>query len=77
MRLEATINQSMNGPRFARHVVHQQVLAESVRGREVGLSAAHLRDFLNKLNQPVVDASMNVLIRMPARLHFGLLREFR
>jgi hypothetical protein len=39
---------------LARHVIHQQILAEGVRGGEVGFAAAHLRDFLHELNQTVV-----------------------
>jgi hypothetical protein len=40
--------------RLPRHVIHQQILAQRIRRGEVSLPAAHLRDFLNELNQAVV-----------------------
>src|SRR6266436_2311616 len=39
---------------FSLHLVHQQVLAEGVRRSEIGLAAAHLRDFLNEVDEAVV-----------------------
>src|ERR1700737_3594212 len=44
----------VNRLRLARHVIHQQILAERVGSREVGLAAAHLSYFLNELHQSVV-----------------------
>src|SRR5260221_14447479 len=38
-------------PRFAIHVIHQQVLAEIVWRGEVGFASAQLRDFLNEIHQ--------------------------
>ena len=40
---------SMDGPRLAVHVVHQQVLAERIGRREVRLAAAHLRHLLDEI----------------------------
>jgi len=39
---------------FAGHIVHQQILAERIWGGEIRLSAAHLRNLLDKLNQAIV-----------------------
>ena len=44
----------MDGPRFAIHVVHQQVLPQVVGRGEVRLAAAELRDFLDGLHRAVV-----------------------
>lgn len=44
----------MNGFGFARHVVHQQILAKGVGGGEVGFAATHLGDLLDELHQAVV-----------------------
>jgi len=46
--------ESMDSLRLPRHVIHQQVLPQRVRRREVGLSAAHLRDFLYELHQAII-----------------------
>jgi hypothetical protein len=35
---------------FALHVIHQQVLPQRVRRGEVGLAAAHFRDFLDEMD---------------------------
>src|SRR6266571_5354344 len=40
--------------RLAGHVVHEQILAEGVGRGEVGLAAAHLRNFLDKVDQRIV-----------------------
>src|SRR6266404_2384068 len=39
---------------FALHEIHQQVLPEVLRGGEVGFTAAHLRNFLHKIDQRIV-----------------------
>ena len=39
---------------FALHVIHQQILAEGVRRGEVGLAAAHFRDFLDEVDEAVI-----------------------
>ena len=44
----------MNGLCLARHIVHEQVLAESVWSGEIGFTPAHFRNLLNKLNQSVL-----------------------
>jgi hypothetical protein len=44
----------VDGAGLALHVVHQQVLAEGVRGGEVGIAATHLGDLLDELYQAVV-----------------------
>src|SRR5579859_186255 len=44
----------MNSFGFSRHVVHQQVLAQGIGRREVGLAAAHLGHFLDELHQAVI-----------------------
>ena len=44
----------MNGLRLARHVIHQQILAERVGSGEVGFAAAHLRNLLHELHQAVI-----------------------
>src|SRR5580704_7883518 len=63
MRLRAPRTRASGAPRLAgapraalvdglglsRHVIHQQILAERVWGREVGLAAAHFGDFLHEL----------------------------
>jgi hypothetical protein len=37
--------------RFARQVIHQKILAQRVRRREIRLSAAHLRNSLREVHQ--------------------------
>ena len=44
----------MNGLHLARHVIHQQILAERLGSGEVGFAAAHLRDLLDKLHQAII-----------------------
>src|SRR5258708_22550747 len=39
---------------FALHEIHQQILAEVLWGGEVGFAAAHLRDFLDEVDQGIV-----------------------
>ena len=39
---------------FALHEIHKQILAEILRGREVCFAAAHLRNFLNKVDQRII-----------------------
>jgi hypothetical protein len=51
-----------------RHEVHQQVVAQGLRGGEVGFAAAHGADLLHELHQAEVLASMKVLIMMLERL---------
>src|ERR1035438_9083316 len=41
-------------PRFALHVIHEQVLPQGIGRGEVGFAATHLRDFLNEVHQAVV-----------------------
>src|SRR5207244_2548341 len=45
---------SMDGPGLSVHVIHQEVLPEGVRSREVRLATANLRHFLDKTDQVVV-----------------------
>ena len=45
---------SMDGLGFPRHVIHQQILAQRVGRGEVGFAAAHFRDFLYELHQPII-----------------------
>src|ERR1700731_2594451 len=40
----------VNRARFAIHVIHQQVLPEIVRRREIGFAAADLGDLLNEID---------------------------
>ncbi len=44
----------MNSSSFAVHVIHQQILTEIVRRREVGFAAAEFRHFLHKVDQTVI-----------------------
>src|SRR5438270_274104 len=44
----------VNRARLPVHVVHQQVLTERVRGREIGLPAADLRHLLDEVHQSVI-----------------------
>src|SRR5581483_1224747 len=39
---------------LARHVIHQEVLTEGIRGGEIRFAAAHLGNFLDELNQAVL-----------------------
>ena len=45
---------SVNIPGLLTDVIHQKVLPERVRRREVGLAAAKLRDFLHEVNEAVI-----------------------
>src|SRR5437016_14139982 len=44
----------VHSPRFAIHVIHQQVLAEIIWRRKVRLASAQLRDFLHEIHQPEI-----------------------
>ena len=44
----------MNLARFARHVVHEEVLTEGVWRREIGFASAHFGDFLDEVDKAVV-----------------------
>src|SRR5215472_9961275 len=44
----------MNVTGFSLQEIHKQVLPEVVRGGEVGFAAAHLRDFLNEIDERIV-----------------------
>src|SRR5579864_7995622 len=39
---------------FALHVIHQEVLPESVRRSEIGFAAAHFGDFLDEVDEAIV-----------------------
>src|SRR5713101_6647112 len=45
---------SVNVACLPAHVVHQEILAEREGRREIGFAAAHLRDFLDKMNKAVI-----------------------
>src|SRR6478752_6875575 len=42
---------SVNGPRLLVHVVHQHILPERVRGREIRLAMADLRDLADEADE--------------------------
>src|SRR5258708_7804568 len=52
--IKRTKRRSVDVAGFALHEIHQQVLAEVLRGGEVGFAAAHLGDFLNEVDQGIV-----------------------
>lgn len=44
----------MDGARLAGHVVHEEILAEVVGSGEVGFAFAHLRNFLDEIDEGIV-----------------------
>src|SRR5438105_2728802 len=75
IRSSAGTGNSVYRARLARHVIHQQILAEIVGSSEVGLAAAHLRNFLHKLHQPQLAGQHKSIDHYPGTLAFGYFFE--
>src|SRR5262245_33291849 len=52
--MSSVVSRLVDRPRLLVHVVHQDVLAQRIRRREIGLSAADFRDAANEGDQLVV-----------------------
>ena len=65
----------MNRPGLTRHVIHEEILAEVVRSREVSLTFAHLRNFLDEIDERVVAGEHECIDHNAGALAFVYLFE--